>query len=132
MVKCLVTKVKLTYFLTDHRGILFKKIFSVVEFWVLDALASKLNSSPVLRTFQIHFFKTKTLRKSSQNLAKMAVDEMSGLKQEHFFLVVKAMESAMKQMNLEKVQDLMDRFEKDFENLGSYFFFFCIFKDLFF
>lgn len=31
--------------------------------------------------------------------------------------VVKAMESAMKSMNLEKVQNLMDRFEKDFENL---------------
>jgi len=31
--------------------------------------------------------------------------------------VVKAMESAMKSMNLEKVQNLMDRFEKDFEDL---------------
>lgn len=31
--------------------------------------------------------------------------------------VVKAMESAMRSMNLEKVQNLMDRFEKDFENL---------------
>ncbi|KAE9414037.1 hypothetical protein Angca_002624, partial [Angiostrongylus cantonensis] len=31
--------------------------------------------------------------------------------------VVKAMESAMKTMNLEKVQQLMDRFERDFENL---------------
>jgi charged multivesicular body protein 1 len=31
--------------------------------------------------------------------------------------VVKAMESAMKSMNLEKVQELMDRFERDFENL---------------
>ncbi|GMR54984.1 hypothetical protein PMAYCL1PPCAC_25179, partial [Pristionchus mayeri] len=31
--------------------------------------------------------------------------------------VVKAMESAMKSMNLEKVQQLMDRFERDFENL---------------
>lgn len=31
--------------------------------------------------------------------------------------VVKAMETAMKTMNLEKVQTLMDRFEKDFENL---------------
>uniref|UniRef100_A0AC34FEN1 Charged multivesicular body protein 1b n=1 Tax=Panagrolaimus sp. ES5 TaxID=591445 RepID=A0AC34FEN1_9BILA len=31
--------------------------------------------------------------------------------------VVKAMESAMKSMNLEKVQNLMDRFERDFENL---------------
>jgi charged multivesicular body protein 1 len=31
--------------------------------------------------------------------------------------VVKAMESAMKSMNLEKVQTLMDRFEKDFEDL---------------
>jgi len=31
--------------------------------------------------------------------------------------VVKAMESAMKSMNLEKVQSLMDRFEKDFEDL---------------
>lgn len=31
--------------------------------------------------------------------------------------VVKAMESALKSMNLEKVQQLMDRFEKDFENL---------------
>jgi charged multivesicular body protein 1 len=33
------------------------------------------------------------------------------------FKVVKAMESAMKSMNLEKVQNLMDRFEKDFEDL---------------
>uniref|UniRef100_A0A0N5AU83 Charged multivesicular body protein 1b n=1 Tax=Syphacia muris TaxID=451379 RepID=A0A0N5AU83_9BILA len=31
--------------------------------------------------------------------------------------VVSAMESAMRSMNLEKVQNLMDRFEKDFENL---------------
>lgn len=31
--------------------------------------------------------------------------------------VVKAMESALRSMNLEKVQNLMDRFEKDFENL---------------
>ncbi|CAB3408305.1 unnamed protein product [Caenorhabditis bovis] len=31
--------------------------------------------------------------------------------------VVKAMESAMKSMNLEKVQQLMDRFERDFEDL---------------
>uniref|UniRef100_A0A7E4VSC0 Charged multivesicular body protein 1b n=1 Tax=Panagrellus redivivus TaxID=6233 RepID=A0A7E4VSC0_PANRE len=31
--------------------------------------------------------------------------------------VVEAMESAMKSMNLEKVQNLMDRFERDFENL---------------
>jgi len=31
--------------------------------------------------------------------------------------VVKAMESAMRSMNLEKVSQLMDRFEKDFENL---------------
>lgn len=31
--------------------------------------------------------------------------------------VVKAMESALRAMNLEKVQNLMDRFEKDFENL---------------
>uniref|UniRef100_A0A914EL95 Charged multivesicular body protein 1b n=1 Tax=Acrobeloides nanus TaxID=290746 RepID=A0A914EL95_9BILA len=31
--------------------------------------------------------------------------------------VVKAMESAMKSMNLEKIQNLMDRFEKDFEDL---------------
>ncbi|CAI5439085.1 unnamed protein product [Caenorhabditis angaria] len=31
--------------------------------------------------------------------------------------VVKAMESAMKSMNLEKVQELMDRFERDFEDL---------------
>uniref|UniRef100_A0A0K0DSS6 MTS domain-containing protein n=1 Tax=Strongyloides stercoralis TaxID=6248 RepID=A0A0K0DSS6_STRER len=31
--------------------------------------------------------------------------------------VVKAMESAMKSMDLEKVQNLMDRFERDFENM---------------
>lgn len=31
--------------------------------------------------------------------------------------VVQAMESALRSMNLEKVQNLMDRFEKDFENL---------------
>lgn len=31
--------------------------------------------------------------------------------------VVKAMESAMRSMNLEKVSQLMDRFERDFENL---------------
>lgn len=31
--------------------------------------------------------------------------------------VVKAMESAMRSMNLEKISQLMDRFEKDFENL---------------
>lgn len=31
--------------------------------------------------------------------------------------VVKAMESAMKSMNLEKISNLMDRFERDFENL---------------
>lgn len=31
--------------------------------------------------------------------------------------VVKAMESAMRTMNLEQVQSLMDRFERDFENL---------------
>jgi len=31
--------------------------------------------------------------------------------------VVKAMESAMKSMNLEKVSNLMDRFEREFENL---------------
>ncbi|KAI6182655.1 hypothetical protein M3Y97_00404200 [Aphelenchoides bicaudatus] len=31
--------------------------------------------------------------------------------------VVKSMESALKSMNLEKVQNLMDRFEKDFEDL---------------
>ncbi|MFH4978719.1 hypothetical protein AB6A40_005428 [Gnathostoma spinigerum] len=31
--------------------------------------------------------------------------------------VVKAMESAMSSMNLEKVSNLMDRFERDFENL---------------
>ncbi|KAE9551414.1 hypothetical protein FO519_005369 [Halicephalobus sp. NKZ332] len=31
--------------------------------------------------------------------------------------VVKAMESAMRSMNLEQVQNLMDRFERDFENL---------------
>jgi len=31
--------------------------------------------------------------------------------------VVKAMDSAMKSMNLEKISNLMDRFEKDFEDL---------------
>lgn len=31
--------------------------------------------------------------------------------------VVKSMESAMKSMNLEKISQLMDRFEKEFENL---------------
>ena len=31
--------------------------------------------------------------------------------------VVKAMDSAMKSMNLEKISTLMDRFEKDFEDL---------------
>ena len=31
--------------------------------------------------------------------------------------VVKAMDSAMKSMNLEKISNLMDQFEKDFENL---------------
>merc|ERR1719346_298156 len=31
--------------------------------------------------------------------------------------VVKAMDSAMKSMNLEKISGLMDRFEKDFEDL---------------
>ena len=31
--------------------------------------------------------------------------------------VVKAMDSAMKSMNLEKISNLMDKFEKDFEDL---------------
>merc|ERR1711935_938584 len=31
--------------------------------------------------------------------------------------VVKAMDSAMKSMNLEKISNLMDRFEKEFEDL---------------
>ncbi|VDM63375.1 unnamed protein product [Angiostrongylus costaricensis] len=42
-------------------------------------------------------------------IKKRVTSSMSG--------VVKAMESAMKTMNLEKVQQLMDRFERDFENL---------------
>jgi len=40
---------------------------------------------------------------------KKVTNSMSG--------VVKAMDSAMKSMNLEKISNLMDRFEKDFEDL---------------
>ncbi|VDK17421.1 unnamed protein product [Anisakis simplex] len=48
-------------------------------------------------------------RVQSAATQKRVTQSMSG--------VVKAMESAMRSMNLEKVQNLMDRFEKDFENL---------------
>merc|ERR1711923_608583 len=40
---------------------------------------------------------------------KKVTNSMSG--------VVKAMDSAMKSMNLEKISNLMDKFEKDFEDL---------------
>lgn len=33
--------------------------------------------------------------------------------------VVKAMDAAMKSMNLEKISGLMDRFEQQFEDLGE-------------
>lgn len=33
--------------------------------------------------------------------------------------VVKAMDAAMKSMNLEKISGLMDRFEQQFEDLGN-------------
>uniref|UniRef100_A0AC35TVH3 Charged multivesicular body protein 1b n=1 Tax=Rhabditophanes sp. KR3021 TaxID=114890 RepID=A0AC35TVH3_9BILA len=48
-------------------------------------------------------------RVQSAATQKRVTQSMSG--------VVKAMESAMKSMNLEKVQNLMDRFERDFENM---------------
>lgn len=37
--------------------------------------------------------------------------------------VVKAMDAAMKSMNLEKISGLMDKFEQQFEDLGNNFFF---------
>ena len=78
--------------LTTHQSFNFQNIFQALNFLRMsarvDAVASRVQTAVT---------------------TKRVTSSMNG--------VVKAMDSAMKSMNLEKISGLMDKFEKDFEDL---------------